>query len=309
MSHYDTLRVVPWAEDAVIQGAYRALMRLYHPDANPDPEAQSRAREITRAFAVLSDPEKRAAYDALPRLGDATESPEPGLFAVDQRSRPPMRNLGIASVVLALAVSVGVAIWPQSVQQTGPQAVRNEATAPVAKHVASAAKLVGRPGTIAAHANGAQAVSRRSDTVLLQHSDTARGPVSDRSTRRAPMPNREEIAQAVAAKPPPSVPVLKREIAQAVKSKTPTPTAPDRASSGASESTDDRHAQVERLAASFLKQSLEHADFHRKELLLSASNRSAFSRALCHSSDCVTETYLRQIRETTEIMQGRVPTP
>ena len=70
MSHYDTLRVVPWAEDAVIQGAYRALMRLYHPDANPDPEAQSRAREITRAFAVLSDPEKRAAYDALPRLGE-----------------------------------------------------------------------------------------------------------------------------------------------------------------------------------------------------------------------------------------------
>ncbi len=309
MSHYDTLRVVPWAEDAVIQGAYRALMRLYHPDANPDPEAQSRAREITRAFAVLSDPEKRAAYDALPRLGDATEGPEPGLFAVDQHSRPPMRNLGIASVVLALAVSVGVAIWPQSGPQTEPQAVRNGATTPVARHVASAAKLVGQPGTIAAHANGPQAVSRR-DTVLLQHPDTAQVPVSDRTTSRAPpMPRREEVAQAVAAKPSPSVPVPKREIAQLVKPKTPMPTAPDRASSGASESTDDRHAQVERLAASFLKQSLEHADFHRKELLLSASNRSAFTRALCHSSDCVTETYLRQIRETTEIMQGRVPTP
>lgn len=301
VSHYDTLRVVPWAEDAVIQGAYRALMRLYHPDTNPDPEAQSRAREITRAFAVLGDPEKRAAYDALPRLGD---EPEPGLFTAYQRPAPPMRNLGIASIALALAVSVGVAVWPQSVPREGPQALRNGTTTPIAKHAASARNLVAGSAKVAAHVNE----GGRTDTALVRDLKPQVS-VSEQSTSRSqPIPKQAE-AQAVVAEPPPSLPLPKREIAQLVKPKTPAPTATDRASTDASQSADDRHAQVERLAASFLKQSLEHADFRKQELLLSASNRSALSRTLCHSSDCVTETYLRQIRETTEIMQGRIPTP
>ena len=71
----------------------------------------------------------------------------------------------------------------------------------------------------------------------------------------------------------------------------------------------DRRAQVERLAAGFLKQSLEHADWQKQQLLLSARNRSATSRNLCRSDDCVTEAYMRQIRDTTTIMEGRIPNP
>ena len=62
------------------------------------------------------------------------------------------------------------------------------------------------------------------------------------------------------------------------------------------------------MATAFLKQSMDHADWYKQQLLLSARNRSATSRNLCRSDDCVTEAYLRQIRETTDIMAGHTPT-
>lgn len=298
MSHYDTLRVVPWAEDDVIRAAYRALMRIYHPDTNADPEAQLRAREITRAFSVLGDPEKRAAYDALPRLGDANVL-EPECFEAGERSRPPLRNVGIASVALALVVTLGVAVWPQlgprPLQGPGGAAVKSNGTSLIAARTVAVAHVnVARPKT---------------EPVVSRNPQPDRAP--DRPKDRTPPgPRREEATQTVAAKVPASKPMPKREIAQAVAPKPPVsmPIAGDRVSSSTSES-DNRQAEVERQATSFLKQSMEHADWHKQELLLSARNRSAYSRAMCRSSDCVTETYLRQIRETTEIMQGRIPNP
>lgn len=53
---YRVLGVAPYSEDVVIQAAYRALMRRYHPDTNRSPDAQKRATEINEAYAVLSDP-------------------------------------------------------------------------------------------------------------------------------------------------------------------------------------------------------------------------------------------------------------
>ena len=53
----------PTSEHVVIQAAYRALMRRYHPDADPSSEAAQRAQAINAAYAVLGDPEKRVRYD------------------------------------------------------------------------------------------------------------------------------------------------------------------------------------------------------------------------------------------------------
>jgi molecular chaperone DnaJ len=47
-----------------IKKAYRRLARELHPDVNPDPEVQERFKEITAAYEILSDPEKRQRYDA-----------------------------------------------------------------------------------------------------------------------------------------------------------------------------------------------------------------------------------------------------
>src|SRR6186997_1083629 len=61
--YYGTLGVSPQASDDEIKKAYRRLARQYHPDVNPDPEAQERFKEISRAYEILSDPQKRAAFD------------------------------------------------------------------------------------------------------------------------------------------------------------------------------------------------------------------------------------------------------
>src|ERR1700742_1438449 len=60
---YGVLGVSRDADADTIKKAYRRLARQLHPDVNPDPETQERFKEVTRAYEVLSDPQKRAAYD------------------------------------------------------------------------------------------------------------------------------------------------------------------------------------------------------------------------------------------------------
>lgn len=63
-THYDCLNVAPTASAAVIRAAYRALSQQYHPDRNPGAEAHRMMSDINQAYAVLSDPVQRRAYDA-----------------------------------------------------------------------------------------------------------------------------------------------------------------------------------------------------------------------------------------------------
>lgn len=61
---YELLNVGRDAGDGDIKKAYRKLAMQYHPDRNPgDTEAESRFKEVTEAYEVLSDQEKRRAYD------------------------------------------------------------------------------------------------------------------------------------------------------------------------------------------------------------------------------------------------------
>ncbi|MDP3891097.1 molecular chaperone DnaJ [Nocardioides sp.] len=60
---YTVLGVARDADGDAIKKAYRRLARQLHPDVNPDPETQERFKEVSRAYEVLSDPQKRAAYD------------------------------------------------------------------------------------------------------------------------------------------------------------------------------------------------------------------------------------------------------
>ncbi len=61
--YYGDLGVSRDASEEDIRRAYRALARQYHPDVNKDPEAGERFREISEAYEVLRDAEKRSRYD------------------------------------------------------------------------------------------------------------------------------------------------------------------------------------------------------------------------------------------------------
>jgi curved DNA-binding protein len=65
--YYELLGVKRDASEAEIKKAFRRLARKYHPDVSKEPDAELRMQEVNEAYAVLSDPEKRAAYDQLGR--------------------------------------------------------------------------------------------------------------------------------------------------------------------------------------------------------------------------------------------------
>jgi molecular chaperone DnaJ len=66
---YEILGVSREASQADIKKAYRRLAREHHPDVSEDPESETRFKEVTAAYEILSDPEKRHQYDLFGQTG------------------------------------------------------------------------------------------------------------------------------------------------------------------------------------------------------------------------------------------------
>lgn len=68
--YYEVLGVEKGADDAALKTAYRKLALKYHPDRNSgDKDAEEKFKEAAEAYSVLSDPQKRAAYDRFGHQG------------------------------------------------------------------------------------------------------------------------------------------------------------------------------------------------------------------------------------------------
>ena len=101
--YYAVLGVNRDANADEIKMAYRRLARVLHPDVNPDPVSQERFKEITQAYEMLSDPDKRQMYDlrgdpfaaAGGSFGQARREPSkrdgypPGNWEPHRERRPP----------------------------------------------------------------------------------------------------------------------------------------------------------------------------------------------------------------------------
>lgn len=117
-SLYDILQVSPKASSEVIQAAYRVLARTVHPDVSAAVDAEKQTRRLNAAHHVLSDPFRRAAYDASraeaerlaasrrPKI-DARRAPSP---PADTRDYPTQRAPATTMLVWAATASVAVTI-------------------------------------------------------------------------------------------------------------------------------------------------------------------------------------------------------
>ena len=68
--YYEVLGIERGADEDTIKKAYRKMAKQYHPDLHPgDKEAEAKFKEVNEAYAVLSDADKRAAYDRYGHAG------------------------------------------------------------------------------------------------------------------------------------------------------------------------------------------------------------------------------------------------
>lgn len=137
---YSLLGVEADATPEAIKQAWREMARRHHPDVNPAPDAERIMQLVNAAYEILSDPQKRAAYDALLKAGSA---PAPDQFdpndpmsvirqaqRAGQRSRkakepeppPPFykRAAFIAPTLLIVASAIAFLVWRSFVHSVQP---------------------------------------------------------------------------------------------------------------------------------------------------------------------------------------------
>jgi curved DNA-binding protein CbpA len=94
MNYYSVLGIAPDATDETVRGAFRALVRQYHPDAGAESSAE-RFRDVVEAYQTLSDPARRRLYDDSlgPVIRRGARAPEPMVKARAEplRTRGPLR--------------------------------------------------------------------------------------------------------------------------------------------------------------------------------------------------------------------------
>jgi curved DNA-binding protein CbpA len=121
---YERLQVSPRATPAVIQAAYRVLARSYHPDISRDPDAAHLMRELNAAYDVLSDPARRAQYDAeraraarvlrtrrTVRIPHNERRARAAAFPAERGTVSPAIRIVLALVIVALIGAIIFVLW------------------------------------------------------------------------------------------------------------------------------------------------------------------------------------------------------
>ena len=133
-SLYDVLNVAPEAEAVVVEAAYKALIKKYHPDQAAGAPVPKDAAAINEAFAVLKDPAKRADYDH--RLWAKQQAIRLAEAQVASGGRPP-RFVAVSGWLIAgllaaalAAVAMGKSVVPPRVASVAEAAEAHDSEAP-----------------------------------------------------------------------------------------------------------------------------------------------------------------------------------
>lgn len=133
-SLYDVLNVAPEAEPIVVEAAYKALIKKYHPDQAAETPVSKDATAINEAFAVLKDPAKRADYDH--RLWTKQQAIRLAEAQVASAGRPP-RFVAVSGWLIAgllaaalAAVAMGRNVVPPRMSQVAEAGVAHDSEAP-----------------------------------------------------------------------------------------------------------------------------------------------------------------------------------
>eukprot|EP00897_Mesotaenium_endlicherianum_P006505 jgi/Mesen1/5883/ME000299S04990 len=97
VDYYGVLKVAKGASDDDLKKAYRKLAMKWHPDKNPTnkKEAEAKFKQISEAYEVLSDPNKRVVYDQYGEEGLKGGMPPPGAAAQGHAASSPFMNGGM----------------------------------------------------------------------------------------------------------------------------------------------------------------------------------------------------------------------
>ncbi|MEP7356461.1 MAG: J domain-containing protein, partial [Anaerolineales bacterium] len=148
---YQILQVAASARPEAIEAAYRRLARMYHPDLNPNADADSRMKDINWARDILRDPIQRLDWDvrhgAVQREAasrpSAAPSPAPAAAArpaarADARVGGPHGPVGLPWLVWVGLAAIGLALSVALLPRANPAAPAATATGPAVTAVALA---------------------------------------------------------------------------------------------------------------------------------------------------------------------------
>ena len=307
--HYATLGVSPIANAAAIRAAYLALMREYHPDRNPDPEATLRAQAIIAAFKVLGDFDRRNHYD-----WDRRREREAAAAAAAKRPRKV--GAGVVAGAIGLA-AVGAWVFTPS-----PEAEPRRIDPPMAEartvrqakakprpEVKRVAVRDSKPGPVTVRVEKRDSVAKvelRIEPVRVAKVKPVRPKpkvILAAAVRPKPTVERAPVAKVAAIKAPgPRVTPVPNAPRQAKTAAKPAqqPSKPDTAASG-------DLASLDQFVMNFYGQSWRYGDAPKRAALVQSRNSFVVRRAECAAEACKRAAYLKLMRDVSEIVETGQP--
>lgn len=301
--HYATLGVAPTTENAFIRAAYLALVRCYHPDINQSAEAGERTRAINAAYAVLSDPQRRAEYDCVRAYF------KPQVVVPDGRKWPSSQTGGmLLSGAGALSLVLAV-MWLPDMNFESSAFQRSDPASPfqIAQPADALAKVYPAAQT-------GPAVEPANDSLSSLEVTPLQSVVVPQKQNSIDAVQRLSSSEPIVSTPKP-IPISdSRNIAPPARRSTDPPVVPvarlqdlagcasARSKVAAAICEDSNVGALDRQLSTFFGQSVRHSNELRRAQLFRGQERFLNRLNSCSSDDCLTKAYLQRMGEIANVM-------